>query len=115
VLELPPRPAAIQSAAWSPWQSSVVAVGLANGLVEVWDIIESTSRPQNQIRISRSAITALGFGKDESGTYIAIADSDGAGKITLLPFFTQSLSPDLKEVILNFIREAKNLIEKKSF
>lgn len=57
VLELPPRPVVIQSAAWSPWQSSVIAIGLADGLVEIWDIIQSTSRPQRQIRISRSTIT----------------------------------------------------------
>lgn len=61
MLELPPRPVVIQSAAWSPWQSSVVAIGLANGLVEIWDILISTSRPQKQIRISRSAITGTTF------------------------------------------------------
>lgn len=103
VLELPHRSASIQSAAWSPWQSSVVAIGLANGLVEIWDILVSTCRPQRQIRISRSAITALGFGKDEGGTFIAISDADGAGKITLLPFHTDSLSPDLKEVTVDGI------------
>ena len=57
VLELPPRPSVIQAAAWSPWQSSVIAIGLADGLVEIWDILLSTSRPQKQIRISKSTIT----------------------------------------------------------
>ncbi|KZS16381.1 WD repeat-containing protein [Daphnia magna] len=98
VLELAPRPVTIQSAAWSPWQTSVVAIGLVDGLVEIWDIVISTSRPQRQMRISRSAITAIGFGRDEEGTYIAITDADGTGKITLLPFYTKSLCPGVREL-----------------
>lgn len=58
MLELPARPVTIQSAAWSPWQSSVIAIGLSDGLVEIWDILGSTSRPQRQIRTSQSAITS---------------------------------------------------------
>ncbi|XP_046439189.1 dynein axonemal intermediate chain 3-like isoform X1 [Daphnia pulex] len=98
VLELAPRPVTIQSAAWSPWQTSIVAIGLADGLVEIWDIILSTSRPQRQMRISKSAITSIGFGRDDEGTYIAITDADGTGKITLLPFFTKSLCPGVREL-----------------
>ena len=57
VMDLPPRPCSITSACWSPWQPSVVAIGLANGIVEVWDILSSVAVPKHQFRVSKTSIS----------------------------------------------------------
>ena len=56
VIDFPPRTSSITSACWSPWQPSVIAIGLANGVVEVWDILFSIAIPKHQFRVSRTAI-----------------------------------------------------------
>jgi len=57
LIEFPPRSAIVTAAAWSPWQPSVMVLGLSSGVVEAWDVLASTTQPTQQLRISKFAIS----------------------------------------------------------
>ena len=56
-MEFPPRDAMVTAACWSPWQPSVAVLGLSSGIVEVWDVLQSASKPQQKLRVSKYAIS----------------------------------------------------------
>lgn len=56
---------------WSPSRPAVVYVGLVDGTVEIWDLLEATHQPSMIVHASSSQITSMEFWKLKSTNAIS--------------------------------------------
>ena len=63
LLTLPPAPPSVTLTAgrWSPTRPSVLLVGRSDGVVEAWDLLESTVQPVMSLPLVSSAVSSLEF------------------------------------------------------
>ena len=63
LLTLPPTAPSVSltAAAWSPTRSAVLFFGRSDGMLEAWDLLESTARPVLAVQLVSAAITSIEF------------------------------------------------------
>lgn len=59
--ESPQRTAAVYCAAWSPARPGLVLIGIGNGMVELWDLLDRNPEPMLTHHLVQDAITSLSF------------------------------------------------------
>jgi dynein intermediate chain 3, axonemal len=59
--ESPQRPAAVYCAAWSPARPGLVIIGIGNGMVELWDLLDRNPEPMLSHHLVQDSITSLAF------------------------------------------------------
>ncbi|KPI89875.1 hypothetical protein ABL78_1044 [Leptomonas seymouri] len=59
--ESPQRATAVYCAAWSPARPGLVFIGLGNGMVELWDLLDRNPEPMLTHHLVQDAITSLSF------------------------------------------------------
>ncbi|KPA81016.1 hypothetical protein ABB37_04389 [Leptomonas pyrrhocoris] len=57
--ESPQRPAAVYCASWSPARPGLVFIGIGNGMVELWDLLDRNPEPMLTHHLVQDAITSI--------------------------------------------------------
>lgn len=59
--ESPQRPAAVYCAAWSPARPGLIFIGIGNGMVELWDLLDRNPEPMLTHHLVQDAVTSIAF------------------------------------------------------
>ncbi|KAI8930261.1 WD40-repeat-containing domain protein [Entophlyctis helioformis] len=110
-----PAPAYLIAGHWSPTRPGVFYIGRADGVLEVWDLLDTSHAPSTTQNITSTAISNLQIhqygGKSSTGQqFIAAGDDAGTLHILEIPRNLQKQSKNEKSVISAFFeREGRRL------
>lgn len=70
---------------WSPSRPAVIYIGLIDGTVEIWDLLEFTHQPSMVVHASACQVTVLEFWKMKTPQFLAVGDVQGIVHIMEIP------------------------------
>ncbi|KAJ1332891.1 hypothetical protein BSLG_008518 [Batrachochytrium salamandrivorans] len=108
-----PASSYLLSGCWSPTRPGVFFIGRADGVLEVWDLLDTSHAPSTTQTITSTAISCLqihqyGGRSGDGQQFLAVGDDSGTLHIIEIPKKLQRQSKNEKSVITSlFEREAR--------
>ncbi|KAH6594814.1 hypothetical protein BASA50_006288 [Batrachochytrium salamandrivorans] len=108
-----PASSYLLSGCWSPTRPGVFFIGRADGVLEVWDLLDTSHAPSTTQTITSTAISCLqihqyGGRSGDGQQFLAVGDDSGTLHIIEIPKKLQRPSKNEKSVITSlFEREAR--------
>lgn len=96
--------------AWSSTRPGVVVVGRADGIIEVWDLLDQCHRASLSQSLGSDAITSLKFWHSQANQQLAVGDAGGKLHIVEMPRNLRRKLPKEEELMQSFFqREIKRV------
>ena len=96
-----PCAAVYTCAHWSPTRAAVIMLGRADGVVDVWDLLDATDKPVSSFTLVSVPLTSLNFRTKYNVTagqkdkqLVAVGDAKGSLHILAVPFALRKGSKD---------------------
>jgi WD40 repeat protein len=70
---------------WSPTRPAVIYIGLIDGTIEVWDLLDQSHQPSMTALVSSCQLTSMEFWKLSTPQFLAVGDIQGILHIMEIP------------------------------
>ncbi|CAM6093099.1 unnamed protein product [Calypogeia fissa] len=70
---------------WSPTRPAVIYIGLIDGTIEVWDLLDHSHQPSMIATVCSCQLTVMGFWRISSPQFLAVGDIQGILHILEIP------------------------------
>lgn len=105
----PFSPSMLTCGLWSPSRPSVIFIGKADGIVDVWDLLDRTHEPSMSFPIASASITTMVFHASGAKQLLAIGDDQGTVHVIEVPRNLRRAANNERASASTFItREVKN-------
>jgi len=95
---------------WSPTRPAVVAIGKADGSIDVWDLLDRAHEPSMSVNITSASITSMHFHSTNTKQLLAVGDDQGTVHVMEVPRNLRRAANNEKSFTLNFFeREVKRV------
>lgn len=87
---------------WSPTRPAVIYIGLIDGTIEVWDLLDQSHQPSMTALVSSCQLTSMEFWKLSTPQFLAVGDIQGILHIMEIPRILRRASYKEKPAMKNF-------------
>ena len=94
------------AAAWSPTREAVLFLGLADGSVQCWDLVDRSHEPALVATVASTAITALAFNTaaaTDKAQLLAVGDGEGMLRVNEVPSALRRAVPSEHALMSRFL------------
>jgi len=103
-------PTSYTCGAWSPSRPAVLFIGRADGMIDIWDLLDRSHEPSMTVAITPNMVTSMEFTASANRQMLAVGDDQGTVHVMEVPRNLRRAANNEKQFATNFFaREEKRV------
>jgi len=104
-------PTSYTCGAWSPSRPAVIFVGRADGMIDIWDLLDRSHEPSMTVAATAAEVTSMEFTATANKQLLAVGDDQGTVHVMEVPRNLRRMLNNEKQFAANFFKREENRVE----
>ena len=104
-------PTSYTCGAWSPSRPAVLFIGRADGMIDIWDLLDRSHEPSMTVAVTPAVVTSMEFTSSANRQLLAVGDDQGTVHVMEVPRNLRRAANNEKQFAANFFAREERRVE----